>query len=429
MTAGPTGPRMLASARPPPGPSYEQPEPRLDPGRHARPVRAGRVRRARLDLPAAEHGGAAARLVGEGAAVRAARGVRDVLRAVGLPALPRVRARGARQQRAGRRRQLPDSPRGADPARLLRRAGRNAGTAGGRRRCVRPAAGRRRRCAALLRLRPELPGRHAAEAERRHLDPRGRGGLLPDAAGDRPAGAPSGAGKRRSPNRVLGRPGAARPWLEPARLRSRLGTGRRSRATRVPRLLRLRDAGRPGGRGAAWSGRSWPRQASRGRARGARCGGRRRERTLARTRPDARRARDGAVRRPRRGDRLLAADRGRGDGLRSRSAWIAARPIAWLGTITYGLYLWHIPLLVFARGNGLLPGGVLSGLVVLPVAIALGAASWYVVERPAMRWAGRLPRTSGAATAARSGRSRSRTPARSARPPASSSGRAAAARR
>jgi peptidoglycan/LPS O-acetylase OafA/YrhL len=122
---------------------------------------------------------------------------------------------------------------------------------------------------------------------------------------------------------------------------------------------------------------------------------------------------------------IAAAVTGSGAGL----SWLAVRPLAWLGTITYGLYLWHIPLLVFARGNGLLPGGVLSGLVMLPVAIALGAASWYVIERPAMRWAGRLPRTRGASTGARSGRSRSRSPARSARPPASSSGRAAAARR
>ena len=53
------------------------------------------------------------------------------------------------------------------------------------------------------------------------------------------------------------------------------------------------------------------------------------------------------------------------------------RPLAWMGEITYGFYLWHIPLLVFARGTGVLPTGIVLGLVVLPVAIAFGAASWY----------------------------------------------------
>ena len=130
---------------------------------------------------------------------------------------------------------------------------------------------------------------------------------------------------------------------------------------------------------------------------------------------------------------------GTGAGLR----WMGSRPLAWMGEITYGFYLWHIPLLVLARGTGLLPSGIVLGLVVLPVAIAFGAASWYLVERPIMRRAARLPRSgeassgvagiadaeSVAPSAARSGRSRSRTPARSGSRPASSSGRAAAGQR
>jgi peptidoglycan/LPS O-acetylase OafA/YrhL len=115
---------------------------------------------------------------------------------------------------------------------------------------------------------------------------------------------------------------------------------------------------------------------------------------------------------------------GTGVGLR----WLAWRPLAWIGTITYGLYLWHIPVIVWARGNGLLPGGALSALVALPIAIALGAASWYLVEQPLMNRAARLSRTRPASEA-RSERSRSRTPARTARRPASWSGRAAAGRR
>ena len=127
-----------------------------------------------------------------------------------------------------------------------------------------------------------------------------------------------------------------------------------------------------------------------------------------------------------------------GTGLGVR--WLGAPPLAWMGEIAYGFYLWHIPLLVLARGTGIFPPGIVLGLAVLPVAIALGAASWYLVERPLMGRAARLPR-SGAdaagvagpavdepATAARSGRSRSRIPARSGSLPASSSGRAVAQR-
>src|SRR5690349_2525695 len=37
---------------------------------------------------------------------------------------------------------------------------------------------------------------------------------------------------------------------------------------------------------------------------------------------------------------------GTGTGLR----WLAWRPLVWIGTITYGLYLWHIPVIVWLRG-------------------------------------------------------------------------------
>ena len=79
---------------------------------------------------------------------------------------------------------------------------------------------------------------------------------------------------------------------------------------------------------------------------------------------------------------------GTGTGVR----WMGSRPLAWMGEITYGFYLWHIPLLVCARGLGILPSGIVLGLAVLPVAIAFGAASWYWLEQPIMRRAARLPR-------------------------------------
>jgi peptidoglycan/LPS O-acetylase OafA/YrhL len=116
---------------------------------------------------------------------------------------------------------------------------------------------------------------------------------------------------------------------------------------------------------------------------------------------------------------------GTGTGLR----WLGWAPLAWIGQITYGLYLWHIPLIVWARGHDLLPGGALSALVVLPVAIAFGAGSWYLLEKPFMRLASRAPRSrprQDRPSEARSARSRSQTPARTGPRPASLSGRAAA---
>ena len=73
------------------------------------------------------------------AAVRGAGGVRDVLRAVGLPAVPRVRASGAGPQRAGRRRQLSRAARGPHHARVLPRAGRDAASCSPRRATCRGA--------------------------------------------------------------------------------------------------------------------------------------------------------------------------------------------------------------------------------------------------------------------------------------------------
>jgi peptidoglycan/LPS O-acetylase OafA/YrhL len=72
---------------------------------------------------------------------------------------------------------------------------------------------------------------------------------------------------------------------------------------------------------------------------------------------------------------------------------LAARPVAWTGQVSYGIYLWHVPLLLFLRAHGLLPmspGGAFA--VVTPVAIAVAAASWYAVERPAQTRARRATR-------------------------------------
>lgn len=73
--------------------------------------------------------------------------------------------------------------------------------------------------------------------------------------------------------------------------------------------------------------------------------------------------------------------------------------LSWLGTVSYGVYLWHVPFLhAVDRWSGY-PRGALAfaGLlaVTLVGAVGLGAASWYLVERPAERRWGHRHRPPG----------------------------------
>ncbi|MFQ5416646.1 MAG: acyltransferase family protein [Myxococcota bacterium] len=70
---------------------------------------------------------------------------------------------------------------------------------------------------------------------------------------------------------------------------------------------------------------------------------------------------------------------------------LETRLLCWIGRISYGVFLWHQPLLVALKQNGAdgwIPGApVLSlTLAILPVALFCGWASFHLVERPAMRW-------------------------------------------
>jgi peptidoglycan/LPS O-acetylase OafA/YrhL len=79
-----------------------------------------------------------------------------------------------------------------------------------------------------------------------------------------------------------------------------------------------------------------------------------------------------------------------GGAVRRLLAW---RPLAWVGLVSYGLYLWHLDVLR-ELGERDVPA---AWIVVLgsSLALALGAASWYLVERHALRMgrraAGRPP--------------------------------------
>ena len=75
------------------------------------------------------------------------------------------------------------------------------------------------------------------------------------------------------------------------------------------------------------------------------------------------------------------------------TAWIHARPLALVGLVSYGLYLWHLPLMLFGIRLGLLPHAFVPRLVaVLVPALLAGSASWLLVERVMLARASRVGR-------------------------------------
>lgn len=93
-------------------------------------------------------------------------------------------------------------------------------------------------------------------------------------------------------------------------------------------------------------------------------------------------------------------------------------PLRWLGTVSYGTYLWHMPILFLLRESHRLPQNPAAAFaaVLLP-ALAVAALSWYGVERPLLAWATARPgrprpwriRTSPSTTTRRSARSTARS--------------------
>jgi peptidoglycan/LPS O-acetylase OafA/YrhL len=71
-------------------------------------------------------------------------------------------------------------------------------------------------------------------------------------------------------------------------------------------------------------------------------------------------------------------------------AW---RPLAAAGTISYGIYLYHVPVMVLLgkwRGLPDSPAELALWLALaVPVTFVLASLSWRLVERPAMRWGAR----------------------------------------
>ncbi|MDO8214103.1 acyltransferase [Conexibacter sp. CPCC 206217] len=86
------------------------------------------------------------------------------------------------------------------------------------------------------------------------------------------------------------------------------------------------------------------------------------------------------------------------------TALLRVRPLAYFGTISYGVYLWHVPLLLTARHFGLLPLHTLPAvLIALVLTIPVAAASWRWIEQPAIERARTLTRRWRAPAAKRAG--------------------------
>jgi peptidoglycan/LPS O-acetylase OafA/YrhL len=73
--------------------------------------------------------------------------------------------------------------------------------------------------------------------------------------------------------------------------------------------------------------------------------------------------------------------------LRRMLAW---PPLIWLGSISYGLYLWHKPLLQKLAPHLVHHGELFTTLALTAITVAVAALSFYAVERPAQRLARRL---------------------------------------
>lgn len=82
-------------------------------------------------------------------------------------------------------------------------------------------------------------------------------------------------------------------------------------------------------------------------------------------------------------------------GARSQDNWVSRMlshsAIAYVGKLSYPLYLWHWPLLVMSRSGRLYEPSAMSDAIALSVAVMLSVLTYEFVERPAWRFVRRTP--------------------------------------
>ena len=68
------------------------------------------------------------------------------------------------------------------------------------------------------------------------------------------------------------------------------------------------------------------------------------------------------------------------------SAWMAVRPLRWVGVRSYGIYLWHFPVIVLTTPlNDTAGAHVVRGILQVAATFAIAALSWKYIEQPIRR--------------------------------------------